>query len=143
MENNNNNSNTFNYDNYFFVKINDYFKKRNKLIDFFTHLDEENIHYLRNNYKILDVDYLDPILVKSKMFNDDYFELLPKKKEIVNVMLDFYMNHKDNEIYKKTNYLCDAKEKICICNIHANDLRKIYDGINHDQNVKYISWLRY
>jgi hypothetical protein len=74
------------------------------------------------------------------MFGQDYFEFSPYKKEIVNEMLDFYMNHPDLEIYKKTNYLCNEKEKICICNKHANDLRKIYDGINHNPKVKYISW---
>ena len=116
--------------------------KSNKFNDFFTSLDKENILYLRNNYKIIEVDYLDPILVRSKIFGDNFFELLPQKKDIVNNMLDYYLNHKDRSIYKKTDYLCNAKEKVCICNTHAADFRKIYDGINYNSNDKYISWFK-
>ena len=114
-----------------------HFPKKEKFNDFFTHIDEEKITYLRNNYKIIDVDYLEPILVRSKIFGDDSLSV---KKTTVNNMLDYYLQHRDSEIYKKTNYLCNEKEKICICNQHANDLRKIYDGINYEPNVKYISW---
>ena len=114
--------------------------KKKQCNDFFSHIDEEKIQYLRNNYKIIDVDYLEPILVRSKMFGDDYFKL--QKKDAVNNMLDYYLNHKDKAIYEKTNYLCDKKEKICICNQHANDLRKIFDGINYKQDEKYISWFK-
>jgi hypothetical protein len=108
-----------------------------KNTDYFTHIDEEKISHLRNNYKIINVDYLHPTLVHSKMFADDSFT---SKKNIVNEMLEYYLNHNDRGIYKKTNYLCNEKEKICICNSHANDLRKIYDGINYKPNEKYISW---
>lgn len=85
------------------------------------------------------VDYLDPQLVHAKMFDNNAF-LLPRKQNAVNEMLDFYLKHDDIEIYKKTNYLCHIKEKVCICNEHANDLIKIYDGINYKPNEKYISW---
>lgn len=115
---------------------------KNKSKDFFTNIDEENILYIRNNYKIIDVDYLDPVLVRSKMFGDNYFNLLTIKKDTVNKMLDYYLDHKYTEIYKKTNYLCNQKEKICICNKHANDLRKIYEGINYEPNDKYVSWCK-
>ena len=57
-------------------------------------------------------------------------------------MVEFYLNDKDKEIYKKTDYLCNEKEKLCICNTHADDFRKIYDGINYKQNIKYISWCK-
>ena len=110
--------------------------------DYFTPIDEETIVSLRKDYKIIDVRYLDPILVRSKMFGDDYFKLHSNKKETVNNMLTYYLQHKDTDIYKKTNYLCDEKEKICICNEHANDLRKIYDGINYKSAEKYISWYK-
>ena len=117
--------------------------KKTPYYDFFTDIDDKGITDLRNNYKIIDVDYLDPVLVRSKMFGDDYFKLFSLKKDSVNNMLDYYLNHKDSEIYKKTNYLCDKKEKICICNEHANDLRKIYDGINYKPSEKYISWFKF
>ena len=115
--------------------------KSNTFDDFYTSLDEEIMVDLRNNYKIINVDYLDPDLVHANMYDRNVF-ILPRKKEIVNNMLEYYLSHKDNEIYKKTNYLCNEKEKICICNKHANDLRKIYDGIYFDPNKKYISWFK-
>ena len=116
--------------------------KNNKFNDVFTGIDENNISYLRNNYKIIDVDYLHPSLVHSKMFADNYFSVLSNKKEVVNNMLDFYLNHSDRAIYKKTDYLCNEKEKVCICNTHADDFRKIYEGINYKPNEKYISWFK-
>lgn len=95
---------------------------------------------MRNNYKIIDVDYLDPILVQSKTFDDNFFIL--SQKDIMNNMLEYYFNHKDIEIYKKTDYLCNKKEKVCICNTRAEDFRKMYDGINYTPNEKYISWFK-
>jgi hypothetical protein len=119
-----------------------HFLKTNKFKDFFTGTHEENIAHLRNNYKIIDVDYLDPNLVRSKMFGDNYFELY-QRKEVVNNMLEYYLNHKDSEIYKKTEYLCNEKVKVCICNKHADDFRKIYDGNDYTPNEKYISWFKF
>ena len=118
-----------------------YLNKKPKYNDYYTDIDEENISYLRNNYKIIDVDYLHPILVCSKMIGDNFFILSPKK-DVVNNMLEYYFNHEDIEIYKKTDYLCNTKEKICICNTHAEDFRKIYDGVNYKPNAKYISWFK-
>jgi hypothetical protein len=46
--------------------------KRNKTNDYFTSLDDEKIIDLKNNYKLIEVDYLDPILVRSKMFNKSF-----------------------------------------------------------------------
>ncbi len=76
------------------------------------------------------------------MFSDKYFNATPIKMEIVNNMLGYYLNHQDKQIYKKTDYLCNEREKICICNIHADDFRKIYDEINYKPGKKYISWIR-
>ena len=66
----------------------------------------------------------------------------PQKKVFINNMVEFYLNDKDKSINKKTNYLCNEKEKICVCNTHADDFRKIYDGINYEENVTYISWCK-
>jgi|688.fasta_scaffold22075_2 hypothetical protein len=106
----------------------------------YTSLNDNEIKHIRSNYKVIDVDWLDIILINSKMFHDDYFIKSPQKKCVINNMAEFYLNHKDKEIYKKTDYLCDEKEKVCICNTHAHDFRKIYDGINYKQNITYISW---
>ena len=61
-------------------------------------------------------------------------------------MLALYVNDKldkhDKYIYSMTVYLCNEKERICICNTHAEDFRKIYEGINYIKNKKYISWCK-
>jgi len=111
------------------------------LNDFFTCIDEEIIVNLRKNYKILDVEYLDLDLANAKMYDRNAFKL-PRKKGIVNNMLEYYLNHKYSKLFKKTEYLCNEKEKVCICNIHADDFRKINDGINYIPNKKYISWFK-
>ena len=109
---------------------------------FYTSLHHDGIQDIRKKYKVLDVDWLDSTLVNYVMFNDEYFEKSLKKKEVINNMLDYYLNDKDKDIYKKTDYLCNEREKICICNTHAEDLRKIYEGINYKPNQKYISWYK-
>lgn len=106
--------------------------------EFYTGVTEEKVLDIRKNYTILDVDYLDPRLVLYQI--EKHESDLNSREDIVKNMLDFYMNHDDKEIYKKTDYLCCEKEKICICNTHADDFRKIYDGINYMSNEKYISW---
>jgi len=112
---------------------------------YYSTIDDDEIKRIRSNYKVVDVDWLDIILVNSKIFDDEYFVKLPKKKEIINNMLELYLNDKDEcnkHIYKITDYLCNEREKICICNTHAEDFRKIYQGINYRQNTKFISWCK-
>lgn len=112
----------------------------NVYVDSYWSIKPNEIKELRENYKIIDVDWLNPVLVNSKMFGDKYFD--ENKKQIVNEMLDYYLTSTDKPIYKKTDYLCNRKEKICICNTHAHDFRKIYDGINYNPDDNYISWIR-
>jgi non-homologous end joining protein Ku len=111
----------------------------------YASINDEEIQNIRNKYKVVEVDWLDSILVNSKMFNDDYFIKSPEKKEVVNKMLEYYLNDKDKHnmhIYSITDYLCNERERICICNTHAEDFRKIYEGINYRKNTKYISWCK-
>lgn len=108
----------------------------------FSSLNNDEIKHIRTYYKVIDVDWLDASIVNYKIFDDDYFTKSPQKKYVINNMVDFYLNDKDKGIYKKTDYLCNEKEKMCICNIHADDFRKIYDGINYEQNTTYISWCK-
>jgi hypothetical protein len=110
--------------------------------DIYISLDKLQIQNIRTNYKVIDVYWFDRIQVNSKIFADDYFKS-PTKREVINNMLEYYLNHKDKSIYKKTDYLCNEREKICICNIHAEDLRKIYDGNNDKKNNKYVSWFNF
>lgn len=120
-----------------------YCSKSNNFNDFFTVIYEEDIVDLRKNYKIIDVDYLESKLVYSQMYGNKYFELISERKKIVDNMLEYYLDHKDKEIYKKTDYLCNEKVKVCICNTHADDFRKIYDGVHYIPKKKYISWFKY
>lgn len=58
-------------------------------------------------------------------------------------MLNYYLTRNDTYIYqKKTELLCNEKERICMCNIYAKDYRKILEGINYKKDKKYISWIR-
>lgn len=109
---------------------------------FYTSLDEAKLQYIRKEYTVIEVDWLNKTLVNSEIFNKKYFEKDTEKKEIVNNMLEYYLNDKDKHIYKNTDYLCNNKEKICICNTHADDFRKIYEGINYRPNIKYVSWCK-
>lgn len=113
-------------------------------IDLHRKLIPCEIEELRKNYKIIDVDWLNVDLVKEKMCGDEYFEenKYEDKKIIVNNILDYYLTHKNKLIYEKTDYLCNQEERICICNSHADDFRKIYDGINYKQNDYFISWIK-
>lgn len=111
-------------------------------VDEYTSLNNEQVKDLKeNNYKIIEVAWLNPVLVNSKIFADKYF-VNSQKKIIVNDMLDYYLNNKDRFIYKQTEYLCNRKEKICICNTNADAFRKIYSGVDYKKDEKYISWCK-
>ena len=57
-------------------------------------------------------------------------------------MLDYYLSHPDKPIYKKTDYLCNKKEKICICNTNTHDFINIYDRINYKPDDNFVSWIK-
>jgi len=92
-----------------------------------------------SNFKIIKVDELDPILIRAKMLEDPYFSgnwlTFNHNFTSVNVMIDYYLNHKDVEIYKKTKYFCNITTNICICNINANTFND-----QNRYNVIYVSW---
>ena len=119
-----------------------------KYTDNYTWLKNNQINEIREEYKVIDVDWLSIDNVHYQMFGDKYFDNSKNsdnsktKEEIINSMLVYYLNRQDREIYKKTDYLCNEREKICICNTHAEDFRKIYNGINYKEGDKYISWFR-
>lgn len=119
-----------------------------KYTDNYTWLKNNQINEIREQYKVIDVDWLSIDNVHYQMFGDKYFDNSKNsdnsktKEEIINSMLVYYLNRQDRAIYKKTDYLCDEREKICICNTHAEDFRKIYNGINYKEGDKYISWFR-
>lgn len=102
-------------------------------------LNEQEIINLRKNYVVIDVDYLNVDLINAKIFNNGNFILTQNNKKSINNMLKYHFDDNDVEIYKKTDYLCNEQIKLCICNNHADDFRKIYDGINYKKDNKYIS----
>lgn len=58
-------------------------------------------------------------------------------------MVKYYQNHKDSEILtKQTDLLCNKKERICICNVNADNFRKIYNRVNYKADDKFISWIK-
>jgi len=124
------------YDNNYKVQRNNY---RNY---WYTSLNDNQIQCIRTNYKVIDVECLNFSLINLKIFNDKYFQKSPEKKKIINNMLEYYLNDKDKDIYIKTDYICNERNKICICNTRAEEFRKTYDGINYKENKKYISWCK-
>lgn len=108
----------------------------------FWSISDDEIVNLRKDNKIIDVDWFDKHKVDYAMSGDNYFTENPDKKQIINDMVEYFLTQPDKTIYKKkTNYLCNRKERICICNTHANDFRKIYDGINYTDD-KFIAWVK-
>jgi hypothetical protein len=102
--------------------------------------DKKLLAHRLENFKIIKVDRLDPVLIRARMLEDSYFAgscLTPNYNyDSVNVMVDYYLNHKDVVIYKETKYLCNITTNICICNINAVNL--FDDGSAID--VNYVSW---
>ena len=113
---------------------------KDKYETYLSTLKLNEIEDIRKRYKIIDVKWIDKTQVNYFMFGNEYFNLSETK--IINNMLKHYLTDKDKEIYeKKINYICNKKEKICICNINANNFRKIYDDINYKDEI-YISWIK-
>jgi hypothetical protein len=119
-------------------------KQNNKIYkDTFTSINDDKIKYIKQNYIIINVDWIDRDLVHENIVKNEYFIANPAKIEIVNDMLNYYLTRNDKYIYqKKTDLLCNKKQNICLCNTYAEDYRKILDGINYKKDQKYISWIR-
>lgn len=116
-------------------------KKKYRVKNFFN-ISEQSIENLKSNYKIINVDYINPVNINYIMFKDEYFNKFPDKINVVKNMTHCILNDENKHIYtKKTDYLCDLNEKICICNKNADLFRKIYDGINYKENKKFVAWM--
>lgn len=123
-------------------KINNTQMNNNVYMDSYSTIKPDEINEIRKNYKIIDVEWLNRDNVDYKIFVDEYFNFNQNKIQIVGNMMNYYLSHKDKQIYKKTDYLCNRKEKICICNKHANAFRKIFDGTNYAPEDNFISWIK-
>jgi hypothetical protein len=122
------------------------YNKDEKYTDSYKMLKNHEISKIREQYDVIDVAWLSIDNVHYQMGGDKYFDKsnsdnCKTKEEIINSMLVYYLTCQDRAIYKKTDYLCNEKEKFCICNTHADDFRKIYNG-NYKEGDKFISWFR-
>lgn len=111
-----------------------------KEFKFEKYTDRDLVAHRLSNFKIIRVDELDPVLIRARMFEDPYFIdgclTTNRYYDSVNEMINYYLNHKDVEIYKQTKYLCNITTNICICNLNATNKLKEYDIIN----IIYVSW---
>ena len=122
------------------------YNKDEKYTDSYRALKNHEISKIREQYDVIDVAWLSIDNVHYQMGGDKYFDKSNSdnsktKEEIINSMLVYYLTCQDRAIYKKTDYLCNEREKFCICNTHADDFRKIYNG-NYKEGDKFISWFR-
>jgi hypothetical protein len=105
----------------------------------FTNIDNDEVDNLRKTYDIVDVKYINPQLINYEIFKSKN----SKHKNTINDMIDLVYNDEDKHIFTKTtDYLCNTDKKICICNLNADNFRKIYEGINYKQNTKYIARIK-
>ena len=110
--------------------------------DYYSTLNSDELSHIKNTYKIIEINWFGKTQVRSAIFNDNYFNSNPHKIIVLEDMVEHFFSHVDKTIYvKKTNYLCNRKERLCICNVHANDFRKIYDGINYNDEI-YCAWVK-
>ena len=122
------------------------YNKDEKYTDSYKMLKNHEISKIREQYDVIDVAWLSIDNVHYQMGGDKYFDKSNSdnsktKEEIINSMLVYYLTCQDRAIYKKTDYLCNEREKFCICNTHADDFRKIYNE-NYKEGDKFISWFR-
>jgi hypothetical protein len=112
----------------------------------FEILDNFTLQRIQKEYRVIEIDWLSTSRVKYQLFGDysygDYSYFNDEKKDTIMKMVDYYLHHEDKACYKRTDYLCNEDEKVCICNTHADDFRKIYEGCRYEPNKKYISWYR-
>lgn len=111
--------------------------------DTFTSINDDEIKHIKENYTIINVNLIASDLVHENIAKNNFFIENPEKIEIVNDMLNYYLTQNHTYVYqKKTELLCNEKERICMCNIYAAKYRKILEGINYKKDKKYISWIR-
>lgn len=111
--------------------------------------NSSDVKDIREKYKVIDVDYFVPessikkkepeiIIVDSKVFSTSK----PSKTNMAFDMVDFCFKDEPERYYQKIDYVCNEKESICICNTHADDFRKMYDGKNYKSGRVNIIWVK-
>ena len=88
------------------------------------------------NYKIIKVDKLDKFEINQIILNDDYFNQYPAKSRVINNILNYCLTHEEKEKIVKTDYICNKRIKVCICNKEAENFQ------NALNQTKYITWCK-
>ena len=101
---------------------------------------DEMLKDIEKNYKMVELFCLNLDILNQTIQNDPFFEDSPQKKSMLIKMATFYLNHNDLNIFKKTDYFCNEKHKICICNKSAQNYRDLCKSEKYNNNKKYVSW---
>jgi len=117
-----------------------------KYTDRFFLLTQKQVQDIKTNYKVIEVPYFEPNIIKYVICEDKYFTSNPEKEQTIMFMLDYYLSNPNcttnKQIILKTDFICCEKERICLCNTNADNLRKTYDGENYVPNHTFVSWFR-
>jgi hypothetical protein len=106
-------------------------------MDYLKSLGDSDLLKIKE-YKIIEIPSFDHYQVNSKIFGNEYLETSLNQKKVVDSMLFYYMRHKDVDLYKRTDYICNEQEKICLCNTRAEELRRLFGATG----PKCISWFQ-
>jgi len=95
---------------------------------------------IQKECKVIYVPSFDYYQINLKMFGDEYLETTMNQKKVVDSMLFYYSRHREIDLFKRTDYICNEKEKICICNKGAEDLRKLYLDAPKEKTISWFSF---
>lgn len=109
------------------------------------HQNSNEVKNIRNMHTVIDVDYFTTLKPETKIV----VEVLPEKQldpEELKTrrafdMVDFCFKNELERDYQKIDYVCNEKERLCVCNTHADDFRKIYNGQNYKEGRVLVAWV--
>ena len=102
--------------------------------DSYYSVSSQEFEKIKKDNEIILVDYFEKNYVLNKI---SQYPSIYKKS--ISDMLSYYTNHRDKNIYKKTDCLCNFELNMCIVNRNANFFRKIYDGETYQNETHYVS----
>jgi len=111
--------------------------------DRYSTLSHTEVNELRCNYDIFYIDWLDRSqIITAMQTNHSILSNTAQKQRVLQNMMDYYVNRTDTRVYDMTDYICDETSRMCICNTHADDFKKIYDKSQNEFRTSktYVSW---
>lgn len=117
-----------------------------------THINSSDVKRIRdpNNYTVINVDYffpessmkkIEPSIIVSDL-DKVYSTSKPSQTSMAYDMMDFCFKDESDQHYQRVDYVCNEQEGVCICNTHADDFRKIYDGQDYKSGRVNIIWVK-